>query len=732
MILNQLEQLPALPAVAMRVLQVSTSSDSCADDLVRLIESDQSLTGMVLKMVRKSSLGSARDIDTVDKAVVLLGFEAIRHAVLSVGVVSTFAKLEGTQESQFDRLAFWKHCLGVASAAHLIAERWPGHVDPEVAFVCGLLHDIGKVALDASLPKSYDRVAGISKSRHSNIIDVEQELLGLNHTVAGKRLAHYWRLPTSIMECAWLHHYSPSMLPDSVVNPDLVQIVILADTWVRELRIGFSGSYTLDATSREVAAEMGMPPAHLEDIAPLLPQRIEQRADLLGLGEITSGAMFAEAVANANLEVGRRNDELQKSTSQFQTRKRLWDLIHEFNCKAQRTQSLVDVCRLAAQCARELLNVSAVAVFTCQERSDVFYLALAGEGGTETEAFPHEADALFDAAGKAGAAHPGFIPAPPGTSFLLSRLAERLGPAPHWMVPIALEGQLWGGILFSATPDEIDRLAEVAEDMPVFAASLCGALMHAHNRQQSDRLIEGLAEVNRQLKSAQKELVRGRSLEMIADMAAGAAHELNNPLAVIAGRSELLAGAIEDEKIKSDLATIADQAHRCSEIVNELMAFAKPQRPNCQETDLAVLLERLRNDCLDESRLLSHQITLAISDAPVLATIDPRQVEQMFAEIINNSLTAMDPENAKLHINCRRDATDERVVVSIEDNGCGMSAEVLEKSRAPFFSDRPAGRGRGLGLSRAIRLCEINGGKLFIESQPSVGTRVHIEFPASA
>ena len=66
----------------------------------------------------------------------------------------------------------------------------------------------------------------------------------------------------------------------------------------------------------------------------------------------------------------------------------------------------------------------------------------------------------------------------------------------------------------------------------------------------------------------------------------------------------------------------------------------------------------------------------------------------------------------------------------IEDNGCGMSGEVLERAVDPFFSSRPAGRGRGLGLSRAYRLAELNGGRLWLESTPNVGTKVTLELPA--
>ena len=125
LILNQLDQLPTLPQVAIRVLQATRSVGSSARDVVDIISSDQSLSTKILSLVGKASVGSAREVNTVDQAVVLLGFEAVRHAVLSVAVFDTFSKMNPTRASRFDREAFWRHSLAVACAAHLIAQRWP-------------------------------------------------------------------------------------------------------------------------------------------------------------------------------------------------------------------------------------------------------------------------------------------------------------------------------------------------------------------------------------------------------------------------------------------------------------------------------------------------------------------------------------------------------------------------------------------------------------------------------
>ncbi|MHC4609808.1 MAG: HDOD domain-containing protein [Planctomycetota bacterium] len=158
LILGQLEQLPTLPPVAIRILQATTSPDTNAADIVSLIETDQALTAKILSLVRRSDMGVSREVTTLSRAVVLLGFAAVRNAVLSIQIYETFAASQPGSAPGFDRSGFWKHSLAVACAAQSIARRGEGKVPPDEAFVCGLLHDLGKAALEACLPKAYARV----------------------------------------------------------------------------------------------------------------------------------------------------------------------------------------------------------------------------------------------------------------------------------------------------------------------------------------------------------------------------------------------------------------------------------------------------------------------------------------------------------------------------------------------------------------------------------------------
>src|SRR3954465_12026729 len=147
LILQQLEELPTLPAVAVRVLQLTgEGSTSSTNDVVRVISSDPALSARILALTYRADRGVRDDVKTIDRAVSLLGFDAVRNAVLAVAVFQALSSPEAGEPAagHFNREAFWIHSLAVACCAELLAEAAGVTlgVTPSEAFLCGLLHDL--------------------------------------------------------------------------------------------------------------------------------------------------------------------------------------------------------------------------------------------------------------------------------------------------------------------------------------------------------------------------------------------------------------------------------------------------------------------------------------------------------------------------------------------------------------------------------------------------------------
>ena len=195
LILQQLEQLPTLPTVAVKVLEVTGNDPATVREVVRLISSDPSMTARILHLVSPGRRGGAGG-----GAVSRAGGRAVgvrRGPQRGAGgerVPGVLESTPGKRDGKFVREAFWKHSLAVACCCELLADALNQSankmvVDPSEAFVCGLLHDIGKVALDATLPKSFDRVVEAADLLRANVADLERQVIGIDHMVVGKRLA---------------------------------------------------------------------------------------------------------------------------------------------------------------------------------------------------------------------------------------------------------------------------------------------------------------------------------------------------------------------------------------------------------------------------------------------------------------------------------------------------------------------------------------------------------------
>lgn len=735
LLLSRIESLPTLPVVATRLLELTSDDRSSAREVIELIESDQSLSARVLKAAGRADMGAR--VNTIQQAVVLLGFDAVQALVLSIQIFDTFpSRVENPpgETHRFDRQAFWKHSLATGCAAGLLAEALPAPPrgdapapKREEAFICGLLHDIGKVVLDACFPKSYDRVIQRVEALRTAIADCERGVFGIDHTLAGKRLAAHWRLPAMIRESIWLHHHTPTSTPTRIAYPLHVQVVQLADRLVRHMRIGYSGNHATESPLAESATALGLTQAGLDKVLAALPEALEERARAIGLDNITSKGVYQEALADANAELSRANQSLAALNRKLQQRSRGFEALRLLTGAASEHCLHEAVCGRAARALALVLPERRWALFATAAARRGLIVAGAGEPDEPVlDIIPApESAAMPASSGLRDSWYPAhLLPAP-----LLERLADLLGETCGWWWPIRGERAIIGGIVLGEVtpPRELEALTALAEG---FAAGL----LTVDARLAAEGVSEEMAEMNRRLVAATAEMTRMRSLAMVGEMAAGAAHELNNPLAVISGRAQLLSGATEDADAQRHGNLIAEHAHRASAIVNELMEFAKPAAPRPEAVDLTALLGEIRREWIEKGALTSETFVLDLPDYAPLVYADPGQVRKLFDELIRNSVDAMGQVDrpGRLIVNCRTDLSDDRVVIRLQDNGVGMEPEVAERAMTPFYSHKPAGRGRGLGLSRAVRYADINGGSIRLASSAGEGTAAFVELPRAA
>ena len=227
--------------------------------------------------------------------------------------------------------------------------------------------------------------------------------------------------------------------------------------------------------------------------------------------------------------------------------------------------------------------------------------------------------------------------------------------------------------------------------------------------------------------------IRDNRLNAMRELAYGAGHEINNPLANIAARAQALLLEESDQERRRRLSTIVDQAFRARDMIGGLMVFARPPRPQFTDTELGSLLSGV----LEASRPLAATRGAHLEYGPPLeslrARIDGRQIEEAIRALVVNALEAVEQGGTvRLSIAAAEepDGCPAQVcVIRVVDDGRGMDEETARRAIDPFFSGREAGRGIGLGLSKAWRLINSNGGSLEIESRPGQGTCVTVRIP---
>lgn len=220
-------------------------------------------------------------------------------------------------------------------------------------------------------------------------------------------------------------------------------------------------------------------------------------------------------------------------------------------------------------------------------------------------------------------------------------------------------------------------------------------------------------ELRRQLQDCEAELLQ-RKLESLAEFAAGAGHEANNPLATISGRVELLLREETDPERRRALTTIGGQALRVRDMIGDVMLFARPPAPQPQRTDLDEAIreavEKLQ-PIADERRC---RIAIPVGE-PVFLHADPHQLQIVIANLLRNSLEAAPETDGEIVIDFRR-SDGQSAEFTIIDNGHGLSDLDREHLFDPFYSGRQAGRGLGFGLCKCYRIVSNHGGRIAAES----------------
>jgi len=215
-------QMSSLPSVAQRVLQVAADKESCAADLLVVVEQDPTLAFRILRTVNSSYFGLSNEIADLKTAIAMLGFVEVRNLALTVYVARMCE--DESEYCDFSREKLWQHMVTVGTIARLLAKK-SGKADPDEAYMAGLLHDIGLLLIDQYMHKQLCKVIDLVYEG-VDTIEAEQRVLTFDHTDLGAYVARQSKFPERIA-IAIQHHHQARLFFGS--DRELLDIIAIAN-----------------------------------------------------------------------------------------------------------------------------------------------------------------------------------------------------------------------------------------------------------------------------------------------------------------------------------------------------------------------------------------------------------------------------------------------------------------------------------------------------------------------
>ncbi|WP_296668462.1 HDOD domain-containing protein [Rhodoferax sp.] len=682
-------RLPTMPQVLLKLLALCQADEAGMAELAALISGDAGLTDRMMRVANSAAFHrSGRKVDLLH-ALNVLGADLVKTLVISESVFQTFTGF--THAASADLRGFWKHSLTAAVVAKEAAKA-VNYPQVEEAYLAGLLHDVGRLALLAAAPEMYH--FNFHAPDGDDLCTVEQRTLQISHAEAGAWLIERWQMDSFIADAVLYHHESAARLAST---HQLVRLVHIAHL--------LSDQPPGTPLTANLGGLCNIPDSQIQAIYDQADDQVMATAKQMGIDLNGADTMAPPAAVPPPAPA------VNRAQLQLQNEIRHRTLIAELAQALARQQNETQRLECILHQAGALLNLNDAAIFLAQANSKMLTGVVAGA----------QRQRLV-----------GFALSLPGTGMAEAVLQRR---------PIVLNMQQE---LPSLAENQILRAfgSDSLLCIPMFAGSRCLGMLisgieawrESELKQQEKFLMAFCSQAARSLDTAATERVElDRRLDQLRQEhlqnSRKVAHEANNPLTII--KSYL--GVVDDklarhEPVADELTILTEEIDRVGNIIKEFAGTSVPA------ANAVVNLNRVVSDIVRlfrDSRFLpsSVQVTARVTDQPCEINGNRDTVKQILVNLIKNSVEAM-PRGGQIEVmNHGKVLHDSREYfkLQIKDTGPGLPDDVLAGLFSPVRS-RKSGENRGLGLSIVHGLVTKLGGRITCSSSPK-GTSFEIQLP---
>jgi putative nucleotidyltransferase with HDIG domain len=273
-LIKNIKEFSTLPTVYSSLVDVLADPKSTTQDVSNIIACDQASTTKVLRVVNSPIYGFSGQIDTVSRAIFILGFNEIYNLILTSYIMDFFSKKDAVLD--FRPVDFWGHSIAVGIATRLIGQK-QGLPNQENFFVTGVLHDIGKLVFFEFSEDQFAEALALSKKTQKSLHSAEKTVFGMDHSETGALLAERWRFPSSIIKA--IRHHQTGIVPGK--NDSLTAAIHLGNILCRALELGYPGDDFIPQPNPQAMDNINAQPDLLKEITPSLLKNFEETTKFL-------------------------------------------------------------------------------------------------------------------------------------------------------------------------------------------------------------------------------------------------------------------------------------------------------------------------------------------------------------------------------------------------------------------------------------------------------------------
>jgi len=280
---DYIKTMPSLPTSVTKVLEICNNPNTSPADLNQVISLDPVLVGRVLKLINSAYYGLGQPVTNLARAIIMLGINTVKNLALSTAVMGHLPSKNKAPGLNME--GFWRHSLGVGVSAKLLAKK--RGIDPKLTeeyFTAGLLHDLGKIPLNAVLSNEYMLTISAGDKERKSLFRAEENILGLNHCAAGAMIKAAWKLDGAVGDVIVQHHDCEEYQGS---HKDVLYSIVASNWFVSFSGLGFSGDRHPEKPQGKVWETLGISMEIFDAIEKVVNAEIEKAEIFLKINSLS-------------------------------------------------------------------------------------------------------------------------------------------------------------------------------------------------------------------------------------------------------------------------------------------------------------------------------------------------------------------------------------------------------------------------------------------------------------